>query len=145
MKHDIRKLQVQDLAIGDWVVGTDRFPMYVAAIYEDGWLHLSFKENDADPIERTVDEVTGIVITPKSLQRFGFTEIEHNVYEKVCDGFKVRVVVFKVDKSCYVRVIIEHNDGGYAFDDDIVFIHQMQHYVFGNARKPLYLEYQTEA
>lgn len=142
MKHDIRKLQVQDLAIGDWVTGEKSTPMYVAAIFEDGWLYLSFKDNTADPIERKVDEVTGILLTKPVLRHFGFAEIEHNVFEKQCDGFKVRVVVFYVDKACYVRAIVEHSDGGYRFDDNIAFVHQLQHFVFDNTKKGFYLDYQ---
>jgi len=148
MKHDLRKLQVQDLAIGDWVYDYLEIPqklstpMYVEAIYESGDIYLNFKGNPADPFETTIKNVRGISMTPDILKHFGFRETDHDVYELDCKDFKVRVVIIHVEKSNYVRAIVEHKDGGYRFDDNITFVHQLQRFVFGFVRQPLILNYQ---
>lgn len=148
MKHDIRKLQLQDLRIGDWVQEfltiPNRLstPMYVESIFESGDVYLDFKDNTTDPFEAVIDNIRGIIIKPDALKHFGFKEIDHDVYELVCEKFKVRVVVIHVEKNNYVRAILEHNDGGYQFDDNITFIHQLQHFVFDFARQPLILNWE---
>lgn len=148
MKINLKKLLLQDLFIGAWVCQfmkssqRESCPMYVSAIFENGDLYLDMPVNDGDPFEAEIGEIRGIVITPKTLRDFHFDETDHNVFEKKCEGFKVVVCISEHAQCRLIRAQISHNDGGFQFDENIVFIHQLQKFVFESTRKPLVLEYE---
>ncbi len=147
MKQNIKKLQLQDLFIGAWVVeenafGRQSIPMYVSCLFEDGDIYLDFNGNEADPWEAKIEDIRGIRISSESMQHFQFKEIDHNVFEKSCEGFKVVVSIIDHQQYRLVKATIRHDEGGFQINENIIYIHQLQKFVFESTRKPLVLEYE---
>ena len=151
MKHNVKQLQLQDLFIGAWVQEYLEIPkklstpMYVESIFESGDIYLDFEENEADPFEAKIENIRGIPITTEHLLSFHFKEVGHDVYEIMCDGFAVVAEVKERTRYPFVRIRIEHDGGGYQINDNILFIHQMQKFVFDSTRKPLILKYDNHS
>lgn len=147
MKKSIKTILLQDLFIGAWVYEYMEIPkrlstpMYVEATFESGDIYLTFRENEGDPFEAEIKNIRGIEITPDILRHFCFKETDHNVFEKECDGFKV--VVFISDHQHYrlVKATIQHKTGGFKIDENLIFIHQLQKFVFDSTREPLVLDW----
>ena len=147
MKNNLKKMLLQDIFIGAWVSQymeipkRERCPMYVSAIFENGDLYLDMPGNEGDPFEAEIGEIRGIAITPETLRGFHFDEPDHNLFEKKCKGFKVVVSIFGHQHYKLIRAKIQHDNGGFQFDDNIIFIHQLQDFVFKSTQNPLTLEW----
>lgn len=148
MKQKLKKLLLQDLFIGAWVqeipdtTKVKSFPMFVSAIFSDGNLYLDFNGNESDPFDSNIKEIRGIEIQPDILRGFHFEETDHNVFEKKCDGFKVVVTINDHQHYKLLRAGIHHDNGGFQFDENIIYIHHLQDFVFRSTRKPLNLSWQ---
>ncbi len=142
-----RKLALQDLFIGAWVqeflkvparLGT---PMYVESIFEDGDVYLTFKGNSTDPFEANIMDIQGIPLKSDTMHHFGFSETEHNVFELKCDTFKVVVIINEHQGYRLVRAKIQHEDGGFQLDDNLIYVHQLQEFVFKKCGRLLILDW----
>lgn len=145
---NVKKLQLQDLFIGAWVVEQMEYkqrqsiPMFVSGIFQDGDLYLDFNGNEGDVWEAKIDDIRGIPITSDNLRYFHFVETEHNTFAMNCEGFQVVVYVADHQQYKIVKSSIRHNDGGFQYNDNLIFIHQLQKFVFEATQKPLILEFQ---
>lgn len=147
MKQNMKPILLQDLFIGAWVCEfleiprKEATPMSVNAIFNDGLIYLDFEENEGDPFEAEIKNIRGILIDSDTMRHFQFSETDHNVFEKKCDGYKVVVEIHEHQQYKLIRAKIQHDDGGFQFNDNLIYIHHLQKFAFESTRKPLVLDW----
>lgn len=118
-------IKVRELTIGNFVYDGDRtkFPMFVQTIGED-YVYLNFEGNEGDVFESVPEDLQGIPLTGKLLEKCGFT---------LKDGFWRHKWGIKVMPEAGF-VFIENNDEEHwmycaCTCKDIWHLHQLQNLV----------------
>lgn len=134
-------IKVPDLCIGNWVYDGDRtqFPMWVQAIGDD-YVYLNFEGSEADPWETTPEELQGIPLTEKLLEKIGFNKVTIIRWGKTEEDKIIEIVFWPNDKiQVQIRTLI------YANQDScnhwhIRYLHELQNLFWNITKQQLKIE-----
>ena len=92
-------ISVPDLCIGNWVYDGERtqFPMQVVGIGTD-YVYLDFEGNEGDLWESKPEDLMGIPLTEKLLEKIGFNKVTNIRWGKTEED-KIIEIVFWPDNK----------------------------------------------
>lgn len=121
----MKKLDITDLSIGDWVRWEGSSENYRVCSIDGVSLTVELAEKLGGTIEVGIDEVVGIPIAPEILEKNGFAAMDKNTWRNA----EMRCTVFRYSKKWDIRSRAKKNKyTSVRVDvDNAEFIHQLQH------------------